>query len=354
MADVKKLAKKIAEKIPYKISEKEGELILKSPKASATGVFMSPETMAEYDSSLQKIAEEQATNPFYIPALEAEKGYGKKALEKLEKAAKKRGADIAYLNASPLGGTRGLSQEQAAEKLREFYKKQGYNVAEDQKTNTIMWKKLGLTGDTQTLPSLANPAELVQKAYGTYTKGVGDVAKKIADKIYETTSAGVLTKEQQAQDPARKVLEFGTEMAIDPLNYLGPGEIKALGAVAAGIKGIKKEKAVKAVAEKLIQNAKKATESRKFEPVVSSKWGTVIKDVPLPAKELAESVAPAGSHSGVELATKWEGSREFGKEPLGVSRGQGLAVRKGEIESAKDAAARYLQYLQKMKKPKLP
>lgn len=104
---------------------------------------------------------------------------------------------------------------------------------------------MSAVGGAKNASSLTNPAELVEKAYGTYTKGVGDVAKKIADKIYEQTSGKLLSKEQQEQDPAKDVLEVGTEMAIDPLSYVGPGEVKAAG------KAAEKSKALLQIAKRL-------------------------------------------------------------------------------------------------------
>lgn len=114
------------------------------------------------------------------------------------------------------------------------YLKQNFNLPEADLKKIEVKPGIGssLAGGTAMASPFTNPAELAEKAYGTYTKGVGDVAKKIADKIYKTTSEGLLTKEQQEEDPARKVLEFATEMAIDPLNYVGPGEIKAVGKAA--------------------------------------------------------------------------------------------------------------------------
>lgn len=132
-----------AEKVPYKLKYiyDEDAIKLESPKAKGSIEFRDPDTVNMLDPEMNDFIGER---PAYINTLEAEKGYGAKALNKLEQAAKKRGADSVYLNASPLNGTRGLNQEQAAQKLKEFYSKNGYQTALDQGTNTMMYKKLGL------------------------------------------------------------------------------------------------------------------------------------------------------------------------------------------------------------------
>lgn len=145
-----KLTEKMLKKVPYKVAAKDGELALKSPVAKAAADFRSLDTIEMMDPEMVQHLE-GFNNPIYVEHLEADKGYGSKALKQLEDSAKKRGADSAYLNASPVGGTRGLSQDEAARKVQEFYKKNGYQVAEEYKdgdklTNTMMYKKLGLVG----------------------------------------------------------------------------------------------------------------------------------------------------------------------------------------------------------------
>ncbi len=145
---------KRTDKLPYKIAARDGELALESAVAKGGADLRSLDTVELMDpemvAHLEKIGAER---PAYLASLEAKKGYGSKALAALEKSAKKRGADSMYLNASPLGGTRGLSQKDAARKVREFYERNGYAVAEDQQTNAMMLKKLrAQAGPTGKLP----------------------------------------------------------------------------------------------------------------------------------------------------------------------------------------------------------
>lgn len=129
-------------KVPYKVSHKDGNLVLKSDVADASLDLRDMDTVESLDPEMVPFLEKSKGTVGYVADLYADKGYGGKALTALEQSAKKRGADHIYLNASPLGGTRDLSQHEAAEKLREFYSKHGYQVAEDYGTNTMMYKKL--------------------------------------------------------------------------------------------------------------------------------------------------------------------------------------------------------------------
>lgn len=127
--------------VKYKITDKSGELVLKSDVSRGTIEFRDIDTVEQMDSEMVPFLE-PFENPAYLQHLEADKGYGAKTLKALETAAKRRGADVVYLNASPVGGTRGLNQETAAKKVRSFYESQGYIVAQDMGTNTMMYKPL--------------------------------------------------------------------------------------------------------------------------------------------------------------------------------------------------------------------
>jgi hypothetical protein len=139
-----KLIKQFAE--PYIVKKTDNGLTLVSDVADASASFRDLDTIQHLDPEMLKYLEEiGSNNPVYIEHLEAQKGYGAKALKALEASAKKKGADGAYLNASPLGGTRGLSRSEAADKLKDFYEKNGYNIAEDYGDNAMMYKKLAAT-----------------------------------------------------------------------------------------------------------------------------------------------------------------------------------------------------------------
>lgn len=253
-----KAAQEIVEKIPYKVKSIDdgAELALESSKARASAEFRDLDTIEQLDPEMIKHLEKlKAERPIYIPILEAEKGYGAKALSALEKSAKKRGADAAYLNASPYGGTRGLPSKEAAEKLKKFYKEQGYTVAKDYGDNAMMYKKLKLhSGDSK--PVIANPAALAQKVYDRYSEGLSSAASGIADKILDTTTPQGLPNRQKFIDDNKPVVSFGTEMIADPLNFIAPGA----GAIA---KIAKSGKAASKIAEGL-KIADKAPEAVQF------------------------------------------------------------------------------------------
>ena len=132
-----------SERIPFKITNKDDELKLISPKAQVTGEIRDPETVEMLDPEMSPYLSGRVG---YIPTLEAEKGYGSRALRAMEDKLKKEGAESIYLNASPLGGTRGLPLEDAAAKVRSFYEKEGYvpieGIETSGPTNTMMYKKL--------------------------------------------------------------------------------------------------------------------------------------------------------------------------------------------------------------------
>lgn len=216
-----------AKKIAYKVAHKDGELALKSKVAKAGADFRDMDTVELMDPEmvphLDKIG---AENPVYIPYLEADKGYGSKALKVLEQSAKKRGADAAYLNASPMNGTRGLSQEEAASKLKEFYAKNGYQVAEDQGTNAMMYKKLaaaGLIGAAGSGKVIDDPSEIATQAYEGYDKyvqqPVSGAAKFITDRIIGQSTPDARVAQQVSESPAAGLAEFALEGAADPLNF---------------------------------------------------------------------------------------------------------------------------------------
>lgn len=205
------LAKKIPKgKTPYKIVSGMDEIALHSPKVNASGSLRTMGTVEMMDPEMVPRLEKLGDNPFYIEALEAEKGYGAKGLNTLEKFAKKKGADVAYLNASPLGGTKGLSQEEAAAKLRDFYSKQGYQVADDYGTNTTMFKKLGVMA-APTAGYSMNPLDALGSLVNSYREKQGQVADAITDRVSQSFGGA---------DDLQK--SFG-RMAFDPVNLVnGP------------------------------------------------------------------------------------------------------------------------------------
>lgn len=214
--------------IPYKIKDMGGDLELISPKAKASASFRDLDTIEQIDPEMIPFLE-QYENPAYIEHLEAEKGYGAKALKKLEESAKKRGADSAYLNASPLEGGRGLSREEAAKKLKAFYESQGYKTAIDQGTNTMMYKKLGLGA----IPVAdINPLEAFKGVQKNILEPVVSRYNKLKSYITEPLSKQLdLTKDKSVS----KDLKTALDMGLDPINLIpgaagiGAGALQMLG-----------------------------------------------------------------------------------------------------------------------------
>lgn len=207
-----------AGKVPFKVVDDMGELALHSPKAKATAGFRSLDTVEMMDPEMVPYLEKLGENPIYIESLEADKGFGSKALRQLEKSAKKRGADVAYLNASPLGGTRGLDQEAAAAKVRDFYKNQGYQVADDYGTNAMMYKKL-MAGAPASI-GLTNPLDYIKKAATTYNEAKQKIADPLAGQLD-------LTKDGSLKDDYSAFLG----MALDPVNLVPGAAGVGLGAI---------------------------------------------------------------------------------------------------------------------------
>lgn len=148
----------------YTVRNKEDQLDLYSEPARASGELMYPDTVSEVDPEIMDHLEKAGIDPqklFRLNTLESDiSGYGEKALKKMEESAKKRGAEVSYLNASPmgiLGIPQGMTQESSAAKLRDYYQKQGYETVKDYGTNTMMLKKLrgelGLVPDSPALIS---------------------------------------------------------------------------------------------------------------------------------------------------------------------------------------------------------
>lgn len=244
MAGKSDLIKKIAGKIPYKVAAKDGELALKSKVAKASGDFRNFDTIEMMDPEMVPHLEKLgANNPFYIQHLEADKGYGKKALDTIEASAKKRGADAAYLNASPVGGTRGLSQEDAAAKVRKFYEKNGYQAATDRPaTNTMMYKKLaargaviGGGGADLTGPQSSDGDDDFKVSAADWNQSVlaqPDESWGVADYVnYVLGHNKNLPDDINQQGVREKAEELGTAGFSGAINKVGKGVTKAAGNV---------------------------------------------------------------------------------------------------------------------------
>lgn len=133
----------------YTVRAKEDGLNLYSEPARASGSFLDPDSVAEMDPEIMEHLEKAGVDPkqlFRLETLESDiSGYGAKALKKMEESAKKRGAEVSYLNAAPmgyLGKPAGMTQEQSAAKLRDYYQSQGYETVKDYGSNTMMLKRL--------------------------------------------------------------------------------------------------------------------------------------------------------------------------------------------------------------------
>lgn len=221
--EVVNAAEKQHDLVPYKIKNIDGDLVLNSPKAKATAELRDLDTVEMLDHEMMPYLE-NFDRPAYIQHLEAEKGYGAKALKKIEQAAKKNGADSAYLNASPLEGGRGLPREEAAQKLRAFYESQGYKPAIDQKTNTMMYKKLGIG---------AIPA--ADMSLGSALDGMSEHIAEPVVKRWEQLKSYItepLSKQMNlTKDPAfSENLKTGLDIGLDPANLVGGIPGAAVGA----------------------------------------------------------------------------------------------------------------------------
>lgn len=129
----------------YNIKTKDDGIELQSEAGSAFGDFPGIDNAMEYDQQLAQFLDANGIeNPFKIEDIKAStkfKGYGNKILQKMIEKAQKNGADAVYLNASPTD-TRGLPREESLKKLTEFYKKNGFEVVNDEGGNVVMAKVL--------------------------------------------------------------------------------------------------------------------------------------------------------------------------------------------------------------------
>jgi putative intracellular protease/amidase len=220
--EVKNLEKSkipLDQRVPFKIKSDEygDEFNLISPKAKISAEMRTPETVEQFDPEMISYIGDR---PAYINTVESQKGYGKRALSAMEEKLKKQGADSIYLNASPLGGTRGLSQEDAAAKVRKFYQNAGYVPAVDQGTNTLMYKKLAgvLTGAKVGSDQVdMNPLNDIKAGLGYYDKAKEAITKPLARQL----NIGNNPKDES-------YINEGLKTGLDPINYIpGPAGLAA-------------------------------------------------------------------------------------------------------------------------------
>lgn len=134
--------------------EDDDSLAISTDQVKASGEFsigedfieewVNPEGIYEDVIDIEEIGLDKFERPFAITDIEVDpsergKGLGSKTLRTLEQEARKRGADVVLLNASPMGVTDKIG---ALPGLIKFYEQNGYTVIRHSKENAEMFKSL--------------------------------------------------------------------------------------------------------------------------------------------------------------------------------------------------------------------
>lgn len=120
-----------------------GEMVSQDPAAFAED-FVNPEGVYAERVDVEALGLDKFTRPFELASVEVDKaqrrqGLGAEAVRAIEIEARKQGADVMYVNASPTGTTQ---KSEALSGLIKFYEKQGFKVLRQSEANAEMYKPL--------------------------------------------------------------------------------------------------------------------------------------------------------------------------------------------------------------------